>query len=88
MVSQFDDPFSVARLAFASKEFFTCSSLSLGQSAFCFRVLICSVRISVESGGWCSSSTIRLTSGLVSLIEASYSEDEVTHNITKVTIIQ
>ena len=88
MVSQFDDPFSRARIAFAGKEFFTCSSLSLGQSTFCFRVLICSVRISEESGGWCSSSTIRLTSGLVTLIEASYSDDEVTNNITKVTIIQ
>ena len=79
---KFDDSFSVAtstaRLAFVCREFFTCSSLSLRQSSFCFRVLSCSVRISEASGGWCSCSTIRLTSGLVTLIEASYSEDEVT----------
>ena len=40
-------------------------------------MLSCSVRISEASGSWCSCSTIRLTSGLVTLIEASYSEDEV-----------
>ena len=81
-VSQLDDPFSVAnstaRLAFVGREFFTFSSLSLRQSSFCFRVLSCSVWISEASGGCCSCSTIRLTSGLVTLIEASYSEDEVT----------
>ena len=80
-VNQFDDPFSVANstafLAFVGREFFTYSSLSLSQSSFCFRVLSCSVRISEASGGWCSCSAICLTSGLVSLIEASYSEDEV-----------
>ena len=80
--SQFDDPFSVAnstaRLAFVGREFFTSSSLSLRQSSFCFRLLSCRVWISEASGGWCSCSTIRLTSGLVTLIEASYSEDEVT----------
>ena len=79
---KFDDSFSVAtstaRLAFVCREFFTCSSLSLRQSSFCFRVLSCSVRLSEASGGWCSCSTIRLTSGLVTFIEASYSEDEVT----------
>ena len=79
---KFDDSFSVAtstaRLAFVGREFFTCSSLSLRQSSFCFRELSCSVRISEASGGWCSCSKIRLTSGLVTLIEASYSEDEVT----------
>ena len=80
-VSQFDDPFSVAnstaRLAFVARKFLTCFSLSLRQSCFCFPVLSFSVRISEASGGWCSCSTIRLTSGLVTLIEASYSEDEV-----------
>ena len=45
---------------------------------FCFRVLSCSVPVSEACGGWCSCSTIRPTSGLVTLIEASYSEDEVT----------
>ena len=77
-----DDPFSVAtstaRLAFVGREFFTFSSLSIRQSSFCFRVLSCSVRISEASGEWCSCSTKRLSSGLVTLFEASYSEDEVT----------
>ena len=80
-VNQFDDPFSVANstafLAFVGREFFTCSSLSLRQSCFYFRVLSCSVRISEASGGWCSCSAICLTSGLLILIEESYSEDEV-----------
>ena len=79
-VSQFDDPFFVAnssaRLAFVGKEFFTCFSLSLRKSSFCFRVLCYSVRISEASGGWCSCSAIRLTSGSVTLIEALYSEDD------------
>ena len=79
---KFDDSFSVAtstaRLAFVGREFFTCSSLSLRQWSFCFRVLSYSVRISEASGEWCSCSTKRLTSGLVTLFEASYSEDEVT----------
>ena len=79
---KFDDSFSAAtstaRLAFVGREFFTCSSLSLRQSSFCFRVLSCSVRISEASGEWCSCSTKILTSGLVTLFEASYSEDEVT----------
>ena len=79
---KFDDSFSVAtstaRLAFVCREFFTCSSLSLRQSSFCFHVLSCSARISETSGEWCSCSTKRLTSGLVTLFEASHSEDEVT----------
>ena len=79
---KFDDSFSAAtstaRLAFVGREFFTCSSLSLRQSSFCFRVLSCSVRISEASGEWCSCSTKRLTRRLVTLFEASYSEDEVT----------
>ena len=82
MVNQYDDPFSVAnstvRLVLVGREFFTCSSLSLRQSSVCFRVLSCSVRISDAHGGYCSCSPICLTSGLVTLTEASYSEDEVT----------
>ena len=69
---------STARLAFIGREFFTCSSISHTQSSFYFRVLSCSVRISEASGGCCSYSTTRLTSELVALMEASYSEDEVT----------
>ena len=79
---KFDDSFSVAtstaRIAFVCRGFFTCSSLSLRQSSFCFHVLSCSARISEASGEWCSCSTKRLTSGLVTLFEASHSEDEVT----------
>ena len=79
---KFDDSFSVATstalLAFVGREFFTCSSLSLRQSSFCFHVLSCSARISEASGEWCSCSTKRLTSGLITLFEASHSEDEVT----------
>ena len=41
-------------------------------------VMSCSVWISEASGGWCSCSTICLTSGLVTFIGASYSEYEVT----------
>ena len=83
-VSQLDDPFSVAnstaRLAFVGREFFTCSSLfHLDSRLFVFVCSIrCSVRNSEASGGWRSCSTVQLTSGLVTLIEASYSEDEVT----------
>ena len=33
---------STARLVFVGREFLTCSSLSLTQSSFCFRVLSCS----------------------------------------------
>ena len=45
-------------------------------------VFVCSVAVFEFrrhlSGGWCPCSTIRLTSGLVTSIEASFSEDEVT----------
>ena len=82
-ISQVDDPFSVANstarfFAFVGGEFFTSSSLSVRQSSFFVCVLSCNVWIAEASGGWCCFSTIRLKSGLVTFIEASYSEDEVT----------